>query len=304
MMKRLSSSIGFAMLYVMSNLAQGAGYSLELDMSTGYNSNVFLESDDLVVNDETLGSNQTDMQTQVAITGNIEFWDKANSDASIMIDYFKETLLDNELDTTVMTLSLPMHYYQGDYRYGATFTHQAYNLSGVDVLEYFVSKVDVAKKIENDTLYVSYGFTDKTSQDSSYSDYDGSRHSGTLRYSVDYGSEKWTLQGNAFQNNYTGEGLSNVGSYIKTVYQVYRGHHVMSGGVKLKGTQYELDSLSNDQRSDRQLSFHYNHEYYLNSLMQLYFDASYIRNQSNIEYTDENYNYNQWINTLGARFVF
>jgi len=304
MMKRLSSSIGFAILYGMASLTQGAGYSLELDMSTGYNSNVFLESDDLVVNDESLGSNQIDMQTQVAITGNIEFWDKTNSDASIMLDYFKETLLDNSLDTTVMTLSVPMHYYQGDYRYGATFTRQAYNLSGVDVLEYFVSKVDVAKKTGNNTLYFSYGFTDKGAQDASYSDYNGTSQSGALKYTVDYRGKKWTIKGNVFQNNYAGEGLSNTGSYIKTVYQVYRGHHVMSGSVKLKGTQYELDSFTNDERSDRQLSFNYNHEYILNSTMQLYFDASYIRNQSNIEYTDENYNYNQWINTLGARFVF
>ncbi len=303
-MKRLNSSIGFSILWLATSIVHGAGYSLELDMNTGYNNNVFLESDDLILNEEFTGANQKDMQAQLALTGNVEFWDKANSDASIILDYFQERLLVNNLDTTVMTLSLPIHYYSGDYRYGASFTRQNYNLSGMDVLEYIVSKVDVAKKLGDNKLYLSYAFTDKAPQDSGYSDYEGSSHSTTVKYQVNYGSKNWSIQGNVFQNNYLGEGLGNSGEYLKAVYQLDRGRHTMAVGTKIKNTGYQLDTLSNDERSDRQFSVNYNHEYFISPLMQLYLDTSYIRNQSNIEYSDENYNYNQWINTLGARFVF
>lgn len=303
-MKLLNSGMGFTLLYLLSGLVQGGNYALELDINTGYNNNVFLESDDVIANEVSQRSSQSDMQTQMALTANVEFWDQPNSDAAFMLDYFKERLNDNELETTVTTFSVPMHYYQGDYRYGVTLTRQNYNLSDVDVLNYLIAKVDAAKKMGDDKMYLSYSVTDKTPQDESYSDYEGSSYEASVKYRINEAMNNWTLQGSVFSNDYLGDGLTNAGGYLKAVYHINQGRHTMAAGIKAKRTLYDLNTLTNDERSDRQLSFNYNHEYFLNSFMQLYFDASYIRNQSNIEYTDENYNYNQWIHTLGTRFVF
>ena len=303
-MKQLSCVVGFASLIILPGIVLANNFILELDMNTGYNNNVFLESDDLIINQENDDSSTQDVQTQIAITANVEFLDESNSDASLIVDYFKERLLDNELDTTVTTLSLPMHYYRDDYRYGMTVTRQAYNLSDVDVLNYLIAKVDVAKKKGNSTLLFSYALTDKEPQNDTYSDYQGTSHSTIVQYKRNEGAGKWTLQGSAFRNEYLGDGLSNAGGYIKIQYQLNQGRQRMFVGVKGKQTRYDINTFTNDERLDRYFNIYYSHEYLMSSMIQLYLDTSYIRNHSNIAYVDENYNYNQWVNTLGVRFSF
>lgn len=306
-MKGIIVTLSGMLIGILAQLSYADSFMLELDVNTGYNNNVFLESDDLVVNEASEDSHNNDIQTQMAVTANYEFWDQENSDASIMVDYFKETLMENDLDTTVKTISIPTHYYKDTHRYGLTFTRQTYNLSGVDVLAYRIAKIGFAKNLGLDKLYVSLTGTDKSPKDESYAEYDGSSRALSVKYKGFIGmasGEKWTVKGNVFSNDYEGEGLSNTGGYIKAVYEITRGRHSMSLGAKVKRTQYELDTLTNDERIDRQSTVNYHHEYYLSPATQLYLDTSYIKNQSNIDYADENYNYDQWIQSFGARFVF
>lgn len=303
-MKPISTSMSFVFGLFLSGSVLSASYSLELDLNSGYNNNVFLESDDLVINEAEDDSSQKDLQTQMAVTANVEFWDEANSDASIMLDYFQERLLDNGLDTTVTTLSLPLHFYSGDYRYGITFTRQAYNLSDIDVLSYATSKLGVAKNIGRNKLYFHMAFTKKTPEDESYVDYEGDSRNINLKYKVGNGERKWYWQGNLFRNDYIVDGLSNNGGYLKTKYMVINNRHTMAVALKIKRTLYDEDELTTDKRLDRQVSVNYNHEYFIRSAIQVYFDTTYVRNSSNISYDDENYNYDQWIHTLGTRFVF
>ena len=291
----------------MAQLSHGDAFTFEVDINTGYNNNVFLESEDLVINEEPDDSQKSDVQTQMAVTANYEFWDQENSDAAVMVDYFKERLVENQLDTTVTSVSLPAHYYSGSYRYGVSLTRQTYNLSGLDVLNYQTSKIGVANNLGNDKVYVSWSNTNKVSKDESYEQYEGRTRALSAKYKSILGTtgkQALSLQANLFKNDYQGEGLSNTGGYIKAVYEWNHGRHSNSVGAKFKRTQYELDTLTNDERLDRQVSANYHYEYYLSSNTQLYFDTGYINNQSNIEYDDENYNYDQWVSSLGARFVF
>lgn len=307
-MKRYLGSIqlfvGVFLMLLAGSITHADSVFFELDINTGYNNNVFLESDDLIVNEAEVDAHQTDIQRQFAVTGNWEFWDKENSDAAIMLDYFNETLTDNDASTRVLTLSVPVHIYDGDYRYGATFTRQAYQLSGVDVLDYTIAKLSVAKHVAKGKVYIDYSHTEKTPQDDSYFDYEGSTDSAGLKYKYELKRGYLTWHGNVFRNAYQAEGLSNRGAYFKATYALGLGQYKMSMAAKLKNTDYEKDALTNDERSDQQTSITLNNEYSVGPKIQLYLESSYINNDSNIQYEDESYHYEQWVNSVGARFTF
>ena len=291
-------------LLLAGSMANADSVFFELDFNAGYNNNVFLESDDLIVNEAQANASKTDVQRQLAVTGNWEFWDKESSDGAIMLDYFNETLTDNDASTRVLTLSIPVHIYDGDYRYGATLTRQAYQLSGVDVLDYTIAKLSMAKHVAGGKMYFDYSHTEKTPQDDSYLDYEGSTNSAGLKYKHEMNRGYLALHGNVFRNEYQADDLSNRGAYIKATYLLRFGQYKMSVAAKLKATGYKKDSLTDDERSDQQASVALSNEYSMSSKVQLYIESSYINNASNIQYEDENHNYEQWVNSLGARFTF
>lgn len=303
-MKKLISSMSVLAICSMPQLSNAGAFSLELDVNTGVNNNVFLESDDLVINEATEDSDKKDIQTQIAVTAHYEFWDKESSDASVLVDYFKESLRDNDMDTQVTSFSLPMHYYNGDYRYGLTLSRQSYDLSGVDVLQYGTAKLGLAKTLGEDKIYVSLSNTNKTPKDDSYAEYDGTSRAISVKYKNKVDNKNWTFQVNGFNNEYLGEGLSNKGVYVRTSYEIHHGRHITSLSAKWKGTAYEEDTLFIESRTDRQISMNVNYEYYVSRYVQLYLDTNYINNKSNIDYADESYTYDQMVNTLGARFIF
>ena len=303
-MKHLSGFISVLLLLSHGVFVHAKPFSLELDINGGYNNNVFLTSDDLLINEEEDDSSKTDVQNQMAATASVEVWDGENSDATIMLDYFRETLMENDADTTITMFSLPMNYYFDKQKVGVSLSRQSYNLSGVDVLNYSTGRFSFGHKIKDRRLAVAYSYTKKDPQADDYVDYDG--NSQVLDFSIRDANPRakiyWLFS--VFDNNYEGDGLSNNGRSIKAAVSKRHGKHSDGIAVKYKLTNYELSILDLEAREDRQLSFSYNHDYYLNSVLQLYFDASYIHNSSNVDYDDENYNYDQWVNTLGARFVF
>lgn len=303
-MKHLSAFISVLVLLTHGVLVQAKPFSLELDVNGGYNNNVFLTSDDLIINEEDSDSSKADVQNQMAATANVEIWDGENSDVSIMLDYFHESLMENDADTTITMFSIPVNLYFDKQKLGMSFSRQTYNLSGVDVLNYSTGRFSFGHKIKDRRLALAYSYTKKDPQADDYSDYDG--NSQVMDFSIrDVTSNAkiyWLVS--VFDNRYIGDGLSNSGRSIKAAVNKRHGKHNDGIAVKYKLTDYDLSEFDLEAREDRQLSFSYNHDYYLNSILQLYFDASYIHNSSNVDYDDENYNYDQWVNTLGARFVF
>ena len=303
-MKQHSMWLSFLWLLASSFMAQAKPFSLELDVNGGYNNNVFLTSDDLIINEEDSDSSKADVQNQMAATANVEVWDGENSDVSIMLDYFHESLMENDADTTITMFSIPVNLYFDKQKLGMSFSRQTYNLSGVDVLNYSTGRFSFGHKIKDRRLALAYSYTKKDPQADDYLDYDG--NSQVMDFSIrDVTSNAkiyWLVS--VFDNHYIGDGLSNSGRSIKAAVNKRHGKHNDGIAVKYKLTDYDLSEFDLEAREDRQLSFSYNHDYYLNSILQLYFDASYIHNSSNVDYDDENYNYDQWVNTLGARFVF
>ncbi len=303
-----------ATLFVLLGVAVNSNATdlyFEVDMNTGHNSNVFLSADeDIIVSDESQSSPQQDMQTQLSIMGSYEFFDGANSDAKIMVDYFKESFNDNDLESTITSVSLPFTYYMDQYRLRVTPAVMQYSLSGENVLNYTSSRFDLTRKISNKTLGdtkvgMQYGYTQKSPQQISYADYEGDSQNVKAYVNFKNGSSSVKFNVNVFGNNYQDEYSSNDGYYVKAKYNQYYQNSGFALSAKVKSTQYIVDPLLSDEaREDIQLTLSYLQDYYVSDITQLYFNSEYTNNKSNINFSDENYNYDQWVNTLGMRFVF
>ncbi len=278
-------------------------YYLELDINKGINSNVFLSADEDIVVSDT--ASDQDVQTQFSLMGSYEFFDGENSDAKVLLDYFSESFDSNDLDSTVTSVSVPVTFYSDNYRLRVTPAVMSYNLSGENVLKYTQGRLDVARKIHDVRVGVQYGYSKKSPQTSSYDVYEGnSQNIKTYASFSNYGS-KIRLNLNVFDNNYADEYISNNGFYLQASYKKRFNDTGIRVSTKYKNTQYISDILLDDiARNDQQVSISYLQDYYVNNIVELYISSEYIKNNSNIEFDDTNYNYNQWVNTLGMRFVF
>ncbi|MEH6346115.1 MAG: hypothetical protein V7785_13575 [Bermanella sp.] len=299
----------FVFLLSLGFTSQAADYYVELDVSSGYNNNVFLESDDTVINQETEDSDKQDIQNQLSLMGSYEFFDGQDSDAKIMLDYFKESLLDNSLDTTVTSLSIPFTYYINDYRLRSSAGIMNYNLDGVHVLDYQSGRFDVTRKVGDNSqgdkrLGAQISYTQKIPQDESYDAYDGTTQSLKLHYTVTDLATMFKLDGNVFENDYLLEEDGSQGYYLKAIYSKRFVKSGMRLLAKYKKTNYNLGLLDDEVRNDDQFTLSYTQEYFLNNIIQLYLSTEFIENNSSIETDEENYNYSQWTNTMGARFSF
>lgn len=295
-------------LFISMNLS-AKDYFIELDVSSGYNNNVFLESDDIIVNTETDDSSQEDVQNQISLMAGYEFFDGKNSDAKIVVDYYKESLIDNDLDTRITSLSLPFTYYSGNYRLRATGSYMDYQLSGLQVLKYTGSRFDLTRKFGDAKIGIQYGYTKKTPQDTSYDSYDGYSQDVKLYSRFSFEGIKFKLYADLFSNQYQDEYVSNKGFYLQAIASKRFNKTNLSLSAKYKNTNYSDDPLLGLEegglaREDGQYSLSYTQDYYLNKYTDLYISSEYISNGSNVDFEDENYNYSQWTNTMGARFSF
>lgn len=296
-------------LVFMSLTVNAKDYFLELDVNAGYNNNVFLESDDIVSNTATDDSSQQDVQTQISLMAGYEFFDGENSDAKIVADYFNETLIDNDLETTVTSLSIPFTYYKGNYRLRTTGSYMDYTLSGTKVLTYNSGRLDLTRKFGDNKVGVQYGYTKKSPQDVRYDSYDGYSQDIKAYTGFIHEGVKIKLTADLFSNQYQDEYVSNKGYYLQAVVSKHFNHTYMRLSVKYKNTRYNDDPLLGLEegglaRADDQYSLSYTHDYFLNKYTDLYVASEYVSNSSNVDFDEENYNYSQWTNSVGARFSF
>ncbi len=291
------------LLLVAAVNSNAKDYYLELDINKGINSNVFLSAyEDIVVSDT---ASEQDIQTQFSVMGSYEFFDGKNSDAKVLLDYFSESFASNDLDSTVTSVSVPVTYYSDNYRFRATPAVMAYNLSGENVLKYTQGKLDLTRKINDVRVGMQYGYSQKTPQTSSYDVYEGnSQNIKTYVSFSDYGSNV-RLNFNLFNNHYADEYISNDGFYLQASYKKTFNRTGISVSSKYKNTQYISDILLDDiARNDQQFSISYMQDYYVNKVSEVYVSSEYIKNNSNVALDGTNYNYQQWVNTIGMRLVF
>jgi|GEM_PF-2283999 len=303
MNKGFALTLATPVLLLAAVTSQAKDYYLELDINTGHNSNVFLEADEDIIVSDT--SSQQDIQTQFSVMGSYEFFDGENSDAKVMLDYFTESFADNDLDSTITSVSLPYTYYANQYRIRATPAVMTYSLSGEDVLSYTSGRLDVTRKLGDTKLGAQYGYIKKSAEEVSFLDYQGNSQNVKTHVTFSDFDSSLRFNLNLFSNNYQDKYTSNDGFYVQASYNQRFSNTGYRVSAKFKDTQYIADPLLEGlARNDQQVSISYMQDYYLNNITELYFNSEYVNNHSNVEFSDENYNYNQWVNTLGMRFVF
>lgn len=277
----------------------------EVDLSRGINNNVFLESDEILRNASSDSEQQSeDIQTQLGIMAAHEFLDQENSDASISLDYFQESFAENDLDTRILNFSLPFNYYQGDYRFRTTYTRTSYELSDAEVLLYNGGRFDIARRFGDNRIGTRFSLINKTPKDERYDGYQG--NSSDVKFYVQFRRVDHTIQLDAdvFNNDYQDEFIATRGYYLQGSYsQRYTGHD-WRVSAKYKNTQYNEDPLYDQIRNDNQISLSYSHNFYVHDKADLYFMSEYTNNASNIEDEDDDFNYNQWVNSVGVRVGF
>jgi hypothetical protein len=286
------------------SLASASDFNIELDLNRGINNNVFLESDDILKNANSSEQENEDVQTQLGLMVGYEFLDQKNTDAKIIVDYFNESFESNDLDTRIINISLPISYYTGNFRFRTTLSRTNYQLSGKDVLAYTGGRLDITRRIGDNRLGVQFSHTNKNPKDSRYAGYEG--NSQDIKLYTQFLNTNNTIQLNLdmFNNNYQDEFIATKGYYIKSSYSKRHSGHDWRVSAKYKNTQYNEDPLYDDIRSDNQVSASYTHNIYIYEKSDVYFTSELTLNSSNIESGDDDFNYNQWINSMGVRIGF
>jgi hypothetical protein len=285
------------------SLASASDFNLELDLNRGINNNVFLESDDILRNADTSEQENEDVQTQLGLMAGYEFLDQKNTDAKIIVDYFKESFESNDLDTRIINISLPISYYTGNFRFRTTLSRTHYQLSEKNVLAYHGGRFDITRRIGGNRLGVQFSYTNKDPKDSRYAGYEGRSNDIKLYTQFLKTDNTIQLELDVFDNNYQEEFIATQGYYINSHYSKRHSGHDWGISAQYKNTQYNDDPLYDVARNDNQVSARYTHNVYLHKKSEVYFTSEYTLNSSNIE-SDDDFNYSQWINSMGVRISF
>lgn len=282
-------------------IAVANDFNFELDLSKSINNNVFLESDDILKKTDSADQINEDINTQLSFIFDYEFLDQNTNDAKIIIDYYSESFEKNDLDTRFLNMSLPISYYHNNFRFRTTFSRANYELSEKSVLIYSSGKMNITHRAGDNRLSLQYSHTNKMPTDSRYSGYKGSSQDLSLHTLLPRAGHSFIFSITMFNNNYKDKFISSNGYYAQSSFSKRLVGHDWSFSGKYKKTQYNQDPLFDEIRNDNQFSIDYTHNANVYKQLNFYFASEFILNQSNIKNTNDNYNYNQWINTIGIR---
>ena len=297
----LTALITATMLWIRTSQA----LNVEVDINRGLNNNVFLESDDILRNaNDGMDQKSDDIQTQFGLMVAHEFLDQSNSDASIILDYFQESFEENDLETQIFTFSLPYSYYMGEYRFRSTYSQSRYELASQEILLYNTGRFELTKRLGDNRLGARVSMTNKTPKDERYEGYKGNSADLKLYLQLRRVDHRIQLDIDIFNNYYSDEFIATQGYYLQTSFNQHYTGHSWRLAARYKNTQYNEDPLYDEIRNDQQYSLNYGHNFYIYDQVDLYVSSEYTTHLSNISDSDDNFNYNQWINSVGVRLSF
>ena len=301
------------LFFLYSGVSYGKDYYVELDVGGGYNSNVFLESDETISIGEVSESESEnaeergDLQSIMGFSAGYEFMDLSHGDGKILFDFVNEKLADNDIDISTSAISSPYTLYVDNFKLRVMPRMLVYTVGGVEVLQYRGVSFDLTRKTAGYKMGIGYQVTDKSAEDVNYLAYDGVVQDLNFHFSPREFSRRYTLVLGLSNNEY-GETIegdeSHTALYLSGAYQFRHKKYTGKLYAKIKNTHYVSDPFNGFERQDTNLRMYYKQSYYLSKTTTVFLLSEYMNNQSNQIEEEEDKNYSQWINMAGARWQF
>lgn len=281
-------------------------WSGDIELSFGYNDNIYYQADDLEIANNGIEHN-TDTQNQFIFGSYYKFHDTENSDIKIIADYFYETFSENEIETSITTITLPYTRYTNANRFRITPIVSRYVIDDEAALLSTGSSFDITHKIGRYHLGATYQYLSKSSLNSGYDKYQGVGQDLGLHYSGRWLRQYFKLGAGAYDNAYdeTVDGNESYqGVYASASYAIrYKGGELSLYG-KVKTKDYVTDPFDGFDRSDVNTSVSITPSYAITRSMSAYANMQWTKNSSNQTDEFDNMNYTQTVTSVGFRYSF
>ncbi len=278
----------------------------DIDLNMGYNNNIYYQTDELEILTNNIEQNQ-DIQNQVTLGSYYKFIDHEHSDMKVIADYFRESFSDNEITTSITTISLPYSYYTYANRFRITPILSRYVLDGEVALLSSGANVDFTYKLGRYQWGINYQQLHKNAQTSDYAKYQGASRTLGITYSGRWLNQYFKLSGGAYDNAYneTVDGNESYTGLFTSASYTYRIQHFEIGLYSKVQTKKHTEMLyDNSVREDTAVLASITPSYSLSKNTSVYTSFQWTKNKSNQTTEGDNMNYTQAISSVGFRYAF
>lgn len=305
-MRYLTTAIFLTLQIQSFQLYADQGWGGDIDLNFGYNDNVYLQHNDIDIRDEENSGNK-DVQRQINLSAYTKFYDGKKGDAKLLVNYFYENLAENELTTSIFSISLPLSSYSKANRLRIIPTYSSYNIDGKDALDSFGSKIDLTNKINRYKFGISYQHTVKSALSTDYRNSEGNNTKLSLNHTGNWLNKSYSLSFGRYENGYqqTEDGNStHSGNFISGSYFHYHKGFSIQLYAITKTKEYTEDTATDFIRSDTNTLVSATPTYRLTKNTSVYTHLQWIKNRSNLNDDTDNMNYVQKVYSVGFRYFF
>ena len=290
----------------ISSAAMADQWCGDIDLNSGYNDNVYFQANELEIINSGVEQN-SDAQNQLILSTSYKFLNTRNSDMKWVLDYFYEGYANNELETSITTMTLPFSYYTNNNRFRISPLVSRYVIDRDAALLSSGVNLEVTHKMGRFNLGTSYQHLDKAALSSSYDKYEGDGKDISVYYSGRWLSRYFKVSVGAYENNYseTVDGDdSHDGVYASLSYGMRYKKLDLSLYGKVKSKAYVSDPYTQFEREDSQTTVSISPAYALSRSTSVYASIQWTNNSSNQNNETDNMNYTQTISSIGFRYSF
>jgi len=273
-----------------------------MELSSGYNSNVFYGSQNELI-EETSTESASDIQHSIILNAGYKYFNGSNSDAKLYVDYYYDKLQDNDVDYSTIDLSLPYSYYTKTLRLRVTPLLSSFKSSGVSALQNYGISLNLTLKLGFYRAGISSLIIKNKVIDESYSAYEGSSNNAYVFLEKHSFSSQTSLKLGVANYNYqlTIDGdESNAVYYIGSNYLFFKGRKEIVFTGKVQAKKYVTDPFNGFNRTDYNVKLSVAPAYRLSKSIKLFVKAQYVINSSNLVTETEDKNYDQTQFNIGV----